>query len=56
MYLPVRVMKALMIVAQVDFLVRMKLVALPPIMIIQASAANILFPSRNGIDVDLLLS
>ena len=56
MYLPVRVMKALMIVAQVYSSVRMKLVSIPPIIIIQAAAANILFPSRNGIDVDLLLS
>ena len=56
MDLPVGVLKWLSIVVQVDSSVLMKLVAMPPLDIIQASTAHLLFPSSNGIDVDLLLS
>ena len=56
MYLPVGFLKALSIVAYVDSSVLTKLVAMPPTKIIQSDSANILVPSSNGIDVDIIIS
>ena len=54
--LPVRILKALSILAQVDSSVLMKVVDMPPINIIHAAAAHLMFPVINGIVVYLLLS
>ena len=56
MDLSVGVMNVLSVVAQVDYSVLIKLVAMPPLKIIQSVVAHILFPSINGIDLDMFLS